>query len=49
MSMIKQHLFAVEEAEEEALYEAFLEFAEENRELFQQLASPKKEVIGYEE
>ena len=49
MSLIKQHLHALQEAEEEALYAAFLEFAEENRELFQQLTSPKKEVIGYEE
>ena len=50
MSLIKQHLLALQEAEEEALWESYLEFAEENDELFQQLALPNpEEVIGYEE
>lgn len=50
MSLIKQHLHALLEAEEEALYAAFLEFAEENKEVFQQLKrKPEEEVISGEE
>ncbi len=44
MSLIKNYWFEQQEAEYKALYEAFLDFAEENRELFEEL----KEV-SYEE
>jgi len=49
MSAIK-HLALELQREEEELWEGMLEFMEENKELFQQLAKPNnKEVIGYEE
>jgi len=47
VSAVKR-LLQQQQEEEEALYEAFLEFAEENRELFIQLVK-EEEVIGYEE
>ena len=47
MSNIKNWLHDQERAEQE-LWMEFLEFAEENKELFQQLVKTE-EVIGYEE
>ena len=49
MSLMKAHLHALMEAEEEALYAAFLEFAEENKEVFQKLKRNPEEVTKDEE
>jgi hypothetical protein len=48
MSNIKRHLLEEERAEQE-LWLQFMELAEENKELFQQLVTTPEEVIGYEE
>lgn len=49
MSNIKRHLLEVEQEEQE-LWESYLDWCEENRELFSQLGTPTpEEVIGYED
>ena len=48
MSLIKSELLRQQEEEQEE-FMVYLEWAEENKELFQQLARPWEEVIGYEE
>ena len=52
MSLIKNHLLQQQEEEQELLM-CYLEWAEDNKELWQQLAVSKEwlqeEVIGYEE
>ncbi len=52
MSTIKELLYQQQQAEEEELYQTYLAWAEESKELWQQLATTKEwlqeEVIGYE-
>jgi uncharacterized protein YjgD (DUF1641 family) len=48
MSNIKNFLHQIEEEEQEELM-VYLEWAEENKELFQKLVRTTEEVIGYEE